>query len=395
MNTFSPHPILEYCTKPLECENQKELFSCCQNVASSLLKEEIDQYASLKISVYEGIFCHGKSIGELTRKRYPNIYSDKRKTEQLSSCLFVDLLLRGSQMFIFPIVQNNGRKLLPPKIIKGVPDRKISEIPKDSLLYKRLKKLEKTASNLPAYPISAHLTRFGYLASKKRPLMEMKTAAAIMDIASKDLAFVTRFNAETFFKDADTSVFGRSVLCLSEKQDVAAFTALYAIALYGLTFEDIYRVEQVFGFTDGGIRSKDAQKRQAAMELIKLLEEKSPLTRELDKMAQALIDLPLPPLEVKNPILTAENYVNYFGAAAIGSAFLKSVINNGRLPPISRNLYESAAKKSEIMSDYQSALRLCAEIQAGGGSLSPKISQSLKETENLQQTVKEEINAKL
>lgn len=387
MNTFSPHPILQYCGKPLECENQGQLFSCCQNVANALLKDEIKQYSPLKISIYEGIFCCGKSVRRLTQKKYPDITSDKAKLEQLSSCLFTHLFLQGKSLFVFPLSQNDGCTLLPLKKISGVPDEKIAEIPPNSLLYKRLKKLEK-AANSP-FPFSPLLTRYGYLTNKNRPEMEMKVASAIMDTASKDLAFVTHFNTETFFKDTDISVFGRSVLCLTDPSHITAFAALYAIALYDLTFEDIYKVDGVFGFTDEGIRSKDLKKRQAAEELTALLEKKAPLTAQLDKMAAAVINLPLPPLEVKNPIKTAENYVSYYGAAAIGTAFLKAVINNDRLPPVS--LYDKAAKKSQILSDYQSALLLCREIRSQ--TLFQK-SPCFKKTENLQQTVKEETNAK-
>ena len=212
--------------------------------------------------------------------------------------------------------------------------------------------------------------------------MEIKTASAIIDIALKDLAFVTRFNAETFFKDTDISVFGRSALSLSEKQDAAAFTALYAIAFCGLTFEDIYRVDQVFSFSDTGIRSKDMQKRQASEALLKQLKENS------------FMSLKLPPLNVTNPIFMAENYVNYWGTAAMGAAFLKPAANNKELLG-QDDLFAEAAKKAEIMADYRYAVSLCQEIPTvGKGSrFRIKAAPSFKAAEKLQQTAEEKENA--
>lgn len=385
VNTFSPHPLLEYCKNPLECENQRELFSCCQNAAKSLLKEETAQYNALKISVFEGIFFCGKSVAELTAKKYPSCRSDRRQAEQLNCCLFTDLLIEGKPLFFFPIVFDKGYKLLSPHIIRAEADNTAAESP---VLSKKLKKLNKIAQSGRTYPIFLHM------AEARRPYMEIKTASAIIDIALKDLAFVTRFNAETFFKDTDISVFGRSALSLSEKQDAAAFTALYAIAFCGLTFEDIYRVDQVFSFSDTGIRSKDMQKRQASEALLKQLKENSFTASSLQKMAEALMSLKLPPLNVTNPIFMAENYVNYWGTAAMGAAFLKPAANNKELLG-QDDLFAEAAKKAEIMADYRYAVSLCQEIPTvGKGSrFRIKAAPSFKAAEKLQQTAEEKENA--
>ena len=374
MNTFSPHPLLEYCKNPLECENQRELFSCCQNAAKSLLKEETAQYNALKISVFEGIFFCGKSVAELTAKKYPSCRSDRRQAEQLNCCLFTDLLIEGKPLFFFPIVFDKGYKLLSPHIIRAEADNTAAESP---VLSKKLKKLNKIAQSGRTYPIFLHM------AEARRPYMEIKTASAIIDIALKDLAFVTRFNAETFFKVTDISVFGRS-----------AFTALYAIAFCGLTFEDIYRVDQVFSFSDTGIRSKDMQKRQASEALLKQLKENSFTASSLQKMAEALMSLKLPPLNVTNPIFMAENYVNYWGTAAMGAAFLKPAANNKELLG-QDDLFAEAAKKAEIMADYRYAVSLCQEIPTvGKGSrFRIKAAPSFKAAEKLQQTAEEKENA--
>ncbi|MCM1298380.1 MAG: hypothetical protein NC203_08325 [Firmicutes bacterium] len=232
-------------------------------------------------------------------------------------------------------------------------------------------------------------------AGRERRRAEIAAAKEAMRSSSKELAFVERFNEENFFKDRDISLFG-STFALTERREVTALTALYAIARCGITFKDIYAVEEVFGFSESGIRCKDDQKHQAALELLHKLEEKEPLGGVLQEMAQALIEMPFPPLDVKNPVFTAKNYVNYWGTALIGSSFLKAVVDNKILSAGLGELYLGAAKKAEMFSDYRSAAALCEEIPAidPSGSCRIKKAPSFKSAEKLQQSIKEEESVK-
>lgn len=227
---------------------------------------------------------------------------------------------------------------------------------------------------------------------KKRRMSEMTAASEAMKTSAKNLAFVTRFNEETFFKSADLSLFGGSPLSLTEKRDMTAFASLYAIAFYGLTFKDIYTVEEVFGFSEAGIRSKDEQKRQAANDLLHKLKEREPLDSVLRKTAQTLTDMPFPVLDVKNPVFTAENYVNYRETASVGFSFLKAA---EAFSDKSEELYLKAVKKAEIFSDYRFAASLCEEIPAIDDRRGYRIkaAKSFKAAEKLQQRVKEEESA--
>ncbi len=234
-----------------------------------------------------------------------------------------------------------------------------------------------------------------FFAGKKRRIKEMTEAVETMKASEKDLAFIVRFNEETFFKSIDTSVFGGNFLCLNDKRDIIAFTALYSMAFFQLSLEDIFGIDEVFEFSEKGIRSKDDKKHQAAEELTKQLKENAPMIPALKKMASVLIDMPFPPLNVKNPVFTAQNYVLYWGAASIGSAFLKAVINNVAFSNKLGEKYLEAAKKAEILSDYQSAVSLCREIPVLYSRSSYRIeaAPNFKAVEKLQQAVKEEESA--
>ena len=63
----------------------------------------------------------------------------------------------------------------------------------------------------------------------------------------------------------------------------------------------------------------------------------------------------------------AENYVNYWGTAAMGAAYLKPAANNKELLG-QDDLFAEAAKKAEIMADYRYAVSLCQEIPTVGNS---------------------------
>lgn len=234
-----------------------------------------------------------------------------------------------------------------------------------------------------------------FFAGKKRRIKDMTAAVEAMKSSEKDLAFIVRFNEETFFKSIDISVFGGNFLCLKDKRDIIAFTALYSMTFFELRLEDIFGIDEVFEFSERGIRSKDDKKRQAAEELTKQLKENVPMISALKKMASVLIDMPFPPLNTKNPVFTAQNYVLYWGAASIGSAFLKAVINNISFSNKLGENYLEAAKKAEILSDYQSIVSLCREIPTLFSRSSYRIESapSFKAAENLQQTVKEEESA--
>lgn len=234
---------------------------------------------------------------------------------------------------------------------------------------------------------------------KKRRLEEIAAAKKILTASQKDLAFVTRFNDEYFFKELDLSPFYNNRLDFSEKTVLTAFTALYAMTFKGLSFEDIYRIDEVFAFSEAGIRSKDDARRQAAEELAELLihNDIDKLSQAVQKMGERLWGIGLPPVDEKKPVFNAKNYENYVAAAALGKAYIVAKKNNLELTEAMRkNMgedFEKTEKRAKLLCDYKYAADYCLEIQTLGerGCADYTAAYSYKEVKKLA----EEVNGKM
>lgn len=333
--------LIEYISSPLDRAETEQIFAYSSFAVKKMLKKRDKAYVKLKLPVFEGIFSGTVSIAEITRKKYGG--AGERQLKNLFSCVLIEEILKGRPVFFFPIeekTENEGYTLLPLTRL----NIKIEG--------------ENAASKSRSYPL---LT---FLAGRKRGEMLLKVGAAAMKLSRNELSFVTRFNEETFFKNVPVKAL--IDLGLDEKREPAAFAALYAMAFYGLSFRDIYTVEEVFSFSAPDIRSKDGIKHEAAKELSeKAKDSDSRQMAELaEKMGEALFGLPLPEIDTKNLLTLAENYIFYNAAADIGNAYLKvteKVMPKNSAANIKR---DKIRNRAVLLSDYRFASALCDEMAA-------------------------------
>ena len=274
------------------------------------------------------------------------------------SCAALDEICKGKPVFFYPISEENGRyRLLPPV-------RLSVQLEGDAAGFeKTAAKIKKSSESKRSYPLLAALLM------KKRGGLLFKIGAAVMKTSVKELAFVTRFNEETFFKNVPMKPFENGRLDISEKDSLTAFAALYAMTFYGLSFRDIYTVDEVFGFSETGIRSKDTAKREATMRLSEELEkaDNDTIAANLKKMGETLLNIPLPEIDAKNFVTLAENYVYYNAVSNMGTAYIKAArfekvaaYGSG----IDGDIFARALKRAALLENYKFAALLCEETAA-------------------------------
>lgn len=363
---FLPYDsLMEHIASPLDKAETEQIFAYSSFAVKKMLKKRDKAYGKLKLSVFEGIFSGTKSIYELTRKKYGG--AAPWKIKNLLNCVLIDEILKGKPIFFFPIEENKedargNYTLLPPKRLNiQIEGGSASLIPE---------------SRLRGYPV---LT---FLVGQKRREMLFKVGMAAMKLSKNEFSFITSFNEETFFKNVPMKPIFE--LGFGEKGEAAAFTALYAMTFYGLSFRDIYTVDEVFSFSSPDIRGKDSVKHQAANDLSQAAAEMDGRKRaELaEKMGEALFGLPLPEIDTKNLMTLAENYIFYNAVSDIGSAYLKAAeCSSAGINPKREKIRERAA----LLSDYRCAAALCEEISvlAEAGRKSAPKGKSRKRAEAL------------
>lgn len=347
---FLPYDsLLEHIASPLDRAETEQIFAYSSFAVKKMLKKRDKAYGKLKLSVYEGIFTGFQSVYDITRKKYKG--ADERRIRNLLSCVLIEEILKGKPVFFFPIEETesdgahlNYSLLSPVRLNIQIEDGRGDIIPE---------------SHLRSYPL---LT---FLIGRKQKEMRYKVGAAAMKLSKSELAFITRFNEETFFKNVPVQPIIE--LGLAENKDIVSFAALYSMAFYGLSFRDIYTVDEVFSFSSPDIRSKDRAKNQAAMELSEALET-SELRKKaelIEKMGEALFELPLPEIDSKNMLALAENYIFYTAAADIGSAYsLAAEALSGKLSAAVSAKREKIKERAVLLSDYRHASALCEEMSA-------------------------------
>ncbi len=341
---FLPYdPLFEYCDSPLEREDADRIINAASFAVKAMLKKIDKTYVKLKLPVFEAVFSIKKSIADICRQKYPNVSHTRLKG--LMSCVLIDELKKGKRIFFFPIREEERESFGSEYVILS--PVQIKFFPKKESEKETVQKLNPVLS---------------FILNKKRKNLSVKVGAAAVKLSQNELAFVTRFNEETFFKNVPIRPF--SNFGITEKRDLSAFTALYTITFYGLSLRDIYTVDEVFSFSSSDIRGKDDVKHHAASELSHTAET-SDLRKKADivyKMGEALFGLPLPESDTEKLLVLAENYVFYSAVSDIGTAYLKAL--ETVLLKFPQNLKSDIMERARLLSDHRYLSELCEEMTA-------------------------------
>lgn len=377
-------PYLKLCKKPLGNSQYKEITEYAKYAVKMLIPEETAAYGSLKLNIFDGIFLGNKSVSEITQKKYSSCPAEQ--IVQLMYCEFLSRLCGGRSLFIYSFDEKRDYLLISP--------RKISA---------RLTEGSKSSSGIQRRLSATEKFRFydKYLYEKallRQNELELKIGGALMNQAEKDLAFVTRFNEETYFKSTNLTQYTEKRLGLKEKSDILAFTVLYSVSFFGLSYNEIFTVEDVFGFSDSGIRSKDGIKTNAALALKNDLQRctDAQLGSMLEQMGQALCRIPLPRIYSDIGARLALNYVLFNAVSKTGETFLQ--LTNSELEPVRiyKKRYEASFKQAEerakLLSEYKEAADMCVELKELLNSLGAVVSDAKHyvKTLELEKKVKEE-----
>ncbi len=380
-------PYLNQLRKPLSSPRYKEITEYAKYAVKTLLPKESDIYGSLRLNIFEGIFINGKSVAEITQKKYSACSGEQ--IGQLMYWEFLGGLCGGKTIFIYPVDSNREYMLISPKKITAE-------------LTGEAKGLERVRERLKRGQREKSLDKYFYKAALKRQEeLELKLGGALMNQALKNQSFVTRFNEETFFKNTDLSQLAEDRLGIKERTDILSFVILYSVSFFGLKYNEIFTVDDVFGFSDNGIRSKDNVKTSAAAALGKDLQRcgDMQLGSMLELMGQALCEIPLPKLNCDVAAKTALNYVLYSAAAQTGNVFLKIIRGESKPAKCYSREYEfsygKAEDRAELLSDYKYAAKLCEEIRELLSVKGRAIynAHSYNDAKELQKRVRDEENA--
>lgn len=348
-------PYLKLCKNAFNDPHFEEIADYARHTVNALLAKQIKIYKSLKLNVFEGIFHCGKSICEIARKKYSS--RTPEQIEQLMYCEFIDKLFRKKSLYYFPLDQSRGYMMLSPERI--VAD--LADLEK----YESVSDLVGKEPSLKENIFDKYLYR---LALKRQSELDMKVGGSLMKENLKNQAFVTRFNRETYFRNIDLTQIAEDRLGISDSESILTFVILYSVAFFGLNFNDVYTVEEVFSFTNNGARTKDNIKTSSAYALKKDLEKCSDwqLSSMLEQMGQALLDIKLPELTSYSATGSACRYLLYCAAEQTGKTFLK-VMNIGRDPARYykenfRTSYDMAVERAELLAEYRKAAALCDDI---------------------------------
>lgn len=345
------NPLLLHCSHPLNDyghESKNGLFSYAHDTVKALLKEDIAAYDKLKLSVYDGVLAGRYTVAELTRKKYPHAH--EQLCAKLMPCVFLDLLTSGKPLFIYQITDEG--LTLPVQII--------AELSGNTEGCERLSAALQKASR-PHSPFPLGLKR-------RTEELRLKISVSFMRSAADDLRFISRYNEETFFRGLSENAFASSLIDLSDKSVRTGFTILYAMTFFGLTDRDVFTVDGVFGFTDVGVhvRSKDDIRQKAAAELSEKLKrgDITELADTADKMGAGLLELPLPAVNVDDPVSLAKSCTLYAGLAQMGKAYLTALspLEIALVPDVPGASCKAAKDRARLMSGYDHALQLCQGI---------------------------------
>lgn len=360
---LNANQLLLRCANPLDIrgnESSDGLFRYAAGTVKALLKEDFSLCEKLKLSVYDFILSGIHTVTELTRKKYPQ--AGEILCAKLMPCVFLDLLTQGKPLFIYKI-DPESCALLPPRQITAE-------------LSGNTRGLENTAAALEK--ASRRRSPFPFGQKRRTEELRLKISVGLMHAAADDLKFISRFNEETFFRGMPAKSFTGSIFDLSERPVRNAFTALYAMTFFGLSDSDLFTVSGVFGFTDGGVRSKDDIRPKAAKELAEKIRrsDQTELAEIADKMGARLLELPLPPVNVNDPVFLAKSCTLYSGFTQLGKAYLTALspLEIALVPDDPGPSYKAAKERARLMAQYDNVLMLCQEILTLTTAKKPQLS---------------------
>lgn len=351
--------MLNFCGNPLQNEEEREkILAFSHSAARKMLSKYTAAYDKLKLSVFEGIFSGSRSVSEMTRRQYPG--SSGEQLKRLMSCVFLEQICGGRTLFLFPITEEPCCRLMPPVKIGAELSGSAEGIEKIS------KNIKKTVSKKYVPPFFDFAQK---AALKRQGEVRLKIAVGIMRAKANELAFVNRFNEEKFFRGINFGAMSRRISEFCERPLLLHLSALYAIAFLGLSFRDIYTVDEVFGAFDMDIRSKDDLKGEAAARLLSDIDRLSDegMADTLIGMGKALLKLPLPETDPDNAVTLAENYGTYSALSKIGEAYLRAAEGNSQIWLVLERDYPSEYKemksRAQLLSKYKTAKNLCEEFE--------------------------------
>lgn len=369
--------LLLHCGQPLTADGRESrdgIFHYANSTVNALLKEEAYLYKKLKLSIFDGVLAGRHTIAALTRKKYPNA------AEQLCACVLLDLLTRGKPLFIYKIMDDYA--LSPPIQITAE-------------LFGNTQGMEKLVLMLKKSSSRHSPSLFG--SKRHTNELRLKVSVSLMRSAFDNLRFISRFNEETFFRGISDKDFSYALIDLSDKSVRSGFTMLYAVTFFGLSADDLFNVDSVFGFTNIGVRSKDDMRPKAAAELLGRIRQDDidGIAEMADEMSARLLELPLPDLDVNDPITLAKNCTLYAGLSQMGKAYIAALspVETVLITDTSESFYRAAKQRAELLSQYDRALALCQGILTLLTMKKPQLS-SLKaysQALQLQQQIEKEI----
>jgi len=191
----------------------------------------------------------------------------------------------------------------------------------------------------------------------------------LMASARKNAEFVNRFNSELFFKHSFYKgqkllvnelfeMYGKSplidVINLSSDADKQPFIALYAMAFYACTAEDIYTVDGIFSVQPE--RHADNAKKVAGNAVFNLLlrNNAAEIEQVLITMGKTLVAIIPPRVNLADMELLAKNYTLFRGLSEMGRLFC-AVSGDPELSKAAQNLAK-----------YAPIAALCEKIAAIG-----------------------------
>lgn len=389
LRSLPANPYLKLCGKALGDSRFRDISDYAKYAVKTLLAKEIEAYRSLKLNIFDGIFFCGRSISELTRKKYSSCSPEQ--IEQLMYCKFLNMLCGGKSLFIYPIDTKHDYMLISPQKIAAE-------------LTGNTKDLESIQRKLKSGTENKLFDKLLYkLALKRQGELELKIGSSLMKEALKNQAFVTRFNEETYFRGVDLTQLMEERLGISDRESILSFVILYSVAFFGLSYNDIYTVEEVFGFSEGGIRNRDNVKTNSAYSLKNDLMRcgDGQLGSMLEQMGQAVLRIPLPRLNPDGAAASACGYLLYCAAAQTGKTLLK--IMEGSKEPVKwyrgdfEYSYNKARERAELLSEYGKAAALCDDIGSLTAVKGAAITDSPRyvQTEELEKRVRKEKDADL
>ena len=338
--------LLLHCGQPLTddgSESREGLFRYASSAVKALLKEEITVYEKLKLSVFDGVLSGRHTVAELTEKKYP--HAPEQLCAKLMPCVLLDLLTKGKPLFIYKISTDSC-------------DMPLLQITAE--LFGNVQGMEKLALK----KLSSRRSPFPFGLKRRTEELRLKVSVSIMRSAFDDLRFISRYNEETFFRGVPEP--SSPIIDLSDKSVRNGFTMLYAMTFFGFSAEDLFTVDSVFGFTDIGVRSKDDMRPKAAAELFHRIKQDDidGLAEMVDEMGAKLMELPLPDLNVNDPITLAQNCTLYAGLAQIGKAYIAALspVETVLIPDASKSSYKAAKQRAGLLSQYDHALTLCQGV---------------------------------